>query len=287
MGNKITLTFSAIPKPLQAIKNPPESLYVTGVDIAEIMSRPRIAVIGSRKITTYGKIVTKNLVNELAKRDIVIVSGLAIGVDALAHQTALETGSLTVAILPNSLDQIYPSSHQRLAQKITKQGLLMTEYAEEQGMKSYKGNFVARNRLVSGLSDAVLITEAAKNSGTLHTARFAVQQGKKVFAVPGDITSAESAGTNKLIQEGAILVTSARDIFNELQIAASPLRADVLRGDNPQEQKIIELLQKGVSDREVLYAKSGLAAPIFSQSLTMLEIRGHVRSLGSNKWALV
>ncbi len=288
MSNKITLTLKEIPEVLQTIPNPPETLYVTGVNIEETMQRPRVAIVGSRKVTSYGDNITTKLASELAKCGVVIVSGLALGIDALAHKAALKAGGLTVAVLPNSLDSIYPSSHAQLARNITKQGVLISEYRSNQGMKSYKGNFIARNRLVSGLSDAVLVTEAAENSGTLHTAHFAIKQGKKLFAVPGNITSPTSAGTNALIRQGATLVTSAQDILSALNIPITVSQPVVATSDNPNEQKILTLLQQQETlNGAELQAMSALETPLFNQCITMLEIKGLIRASRPNIWTLV
>ncbi len=288
MGNKIIIPLMDIPPLLKSIPNAPKALYVQGIDISEILSRPRVAIVGSRKVTAYGKSVTTKLASELAQQGIVIVSGLALGVDALAHRAALDAGGLTVAILPNSLNRIYPNSHRQLAQQITQQGVLVTEYEDGTDMPSYKGNFIARNRIVSGISDAVLITEASLNSGTLHTANFAKKQGRKVFAVPGNITSPTSAGTNQLIQAGATLITNAQDIFVKLGITQKqPAITRAKRSySNPNEQIIIGLLRSGITDGGELYIRSKLDLQLFNQSLTMLEITEIICPLGNNQWKL-
>lgn len=274
------------PEPLKTIPNPPKQLYATGVDIAEILSRPRVAIVGSRKVTPYGKTITIKFAEELARQGIVIVSGLALGVDSLAHKAALNAGGLTVAVLPTGLDTIYPSAHRQLAKDIIKQGMVLTEYPE--GTASLKYNFIERNRIVSGLSDAVLITEAAEKSGTLHTARHALAQSKKVFAIPGNITSPMSTGANQLIQRGATLVTRPEDLLETLGITSKkrPKKARPTSKD-PHEQKILDLLFSGVTDTSDLLLKSNLDVRIFNQALTMLEISGAIKSLGNNHWSLL
>lgn len=273
------------PELLQSIPNPPKTLYATGVDMQEILSRPRIAIVGSRRVSPYGKTITSLFASELAKQGIVIVSGLALGVDALAHTAALEAGGLTVAVLPTGLDRIYPSSNQRLAHAITKQGMLLTEYPD--GTRSFKGNFIARNRLVSGLSDAIIITEAAEQSGTLHTAAFAKKQGKQVFAIPGNITSPLSKGANQLLRSGAAPATDPQDILSFLGITPKTAARDNKPvSANPHEQKILNLLYGGITDGAVLRQESGLAIQDFNQSLTMLELSGAIKSLGNNHWSL-
>lgn len=272
------------PELLRSIPNPPKTLYITGVNIQEVLSRPRIAIVGSRKVTPYGKTVTALFASELAKQGVVIVSGLALGVDTLAHRAAIEAGGLTVAVLPTGLDKIYPSSNQRLAQAITKQGLLLTEYPE--GTRSFKGNFIARNRLVSGISDAIIITEAAEQSGTLHTAAFAKKQGRSVFAVPGNITSPLSKGANQLIKSGATAITDPQDILDFLGITAKEARENKPQVANPNEQTIVDLLYSGITEGAILQRESKLDIQNFSQSLTMLELSGIIKPLGNNHWSL-
>lgn len=282
--NRLTLTSPNFPEVLKSIPTPPKELYVQGASLSEILNRPCVTVIGSRKVSTYGRSVTITLTTELARAGVVIVSGLAIGVDAIAHRAALDAGGLTIAVLPSSLDDIYPRSHHQLAMRILEQGgVLISEYPS--GTPTYPGNFIARNRIASGLSQAVLITEAAEKSGTLHTARFALEQGKDVLAVPGNITSPTSAGTNNLIKTGAAPVTSADDIFHALGIQA---KAPALRprGSTPAEQAILDLLAGGEADGDTLLTQSKFEVSTFNQTLTMLEITGKIRSLGANKWAL-
>jgi DNA processing protein len=286
MSNKIVLTGYAIPEVLQVIPNAPKELFLNG-DLTETLSRPRVAIVGSRKVTPYGKAITTQLAGELAGQGVAIISGLAFGVDALAHQAALEAGGITTAVLPTGLDKIYPSSHTGLAKNILDSGgALLTEYPD--GTVGHKGNFIRRNRLVSGLSDAVLITEAAEHSGTMHTAAFAIKQGRKLLVVPGNITSSQSVGTNNLIKAGAKLVTSAADILHALGIKFAA-RDPKKRPSNldPNEQLILDLLFDGTSDGAELLSRTDMDIQLFSQTLTMLEISGQISSLGNNHWSLL
>lgn len=254
-------------------------------DVNELLSRPSIAVVGSRKVSAYGKIVTTQLTEGLAKAGLVIISGLALGVDSLSHKAALDGGGLTIAVLPCGLDRIYPATHRMLARRILEQGgALITEYPEGTGV--YPSNFIARNRIASGLADAVLITEAAEKSGSLHTARFALEQGKDVLAVPGNITSPTSVGTNNLIKSGANPVTCVDDVLYAMGLAPISTKREAPRGQDPDEQLLLDLLFAGVSDGHELLAKSGLEVSHFNQTLTMLEIRGLIRPLGNNSWSL-
>jgi DNA processing protein len=225
------------------------------------------------------------MVHDLSKAGIVIISGLALGVDSLAHKSALEAGGLTIAVLPSGLDNIYPASHYGLARQILQQGgALVSEYPS--GQTAQKHHFIARNRIASGLGDALLITEAAEKSGTLHTANFALEQGRPVLAVPGNITSPTSAGTNNLIKTGATPVTTVDDIFHALGLEAPGGAKKAPASANPDEQVLLDLLFSGISDGSELLERSSMELRLFNQTLTMLEIRGRIRALGNNHWGL-
>ncbi len=202
----------------------------------------------------------------------------------MAHQAALEAGGTAVAVLASGLDQITPAANHWLGQKILKQGgALISEYPP--GAPVHKYNFVARNRLVAGLSQAVLITEAAAKSGSLHTVNFALDQGKTVMAVPGNINSSLSAGTNQLIKTGALPVTELADILLALGLTPTPQQLSLPTG-NPAEIAILELLQTGITDGGELLKQSKLKPQTFNQTLTMLEITGHIYALGAGRWGL-
>jgi DNA processing protein len=274
------------PELLRCIPDPPKELFVLGTRKAlhDLLQRPRVAVVGSRKLSSYGRVVTMQLAGELARAGVVIVSGLAIGVDAVAHHAALEAGGLTLGVLAGGLDYIHPTSNQQLAEQIVQQGgVLLSEYPV--GIPSYPQQFIARNRIVSGISHAVLITEAAEKSGTLHTARFALEQGRDVLAVPGNITSPGSVGVNNLIKTGATPVTCTQDVLHALGIE-SRARKKIVKGATPEEQLILDLLAAGESDGDQLQQLSKLNIQAFNQHLTMLEISGKIRSLGANTWTL-
>jgi DNA processing protein len=271
------------PAQLQYISDPPRQLYYLG-NLEGALAQPRLAIVGSRKVSAYGKSITASLAKAAAEQEITIVSGLALGVDGIAHQAALEAGGKTIAVLPSGLDKIYPATHHQLAERILKQGgALITEYPF--GSEPFKTNFIARNRIVSGISNAVLITEAAVKSGSLHTANFALKQGKTLMAVPGNITSELSAGTNNLIKVGATPVTEIRDILVAMNLQQVSKRAMPL-GANQEELSILDLLQQGISDSSELLHHSQLAPQIFNQTLTMLEITGKIRPLGAGHWGI-
>lgn len=279
---KQKLKGKAIPTLMQQIPSSPKELFIIG-NLESLLDRPRLSVVGSRKVTPYGIAVTRQLVTEVANRGVVIISGLALGVDAVAHQACLAAQGQTIAILPCGLDEIYPRSHTQLAQHILKQGgALVSEYPE--GSAPFKANFVARNRLVAGFGDALLVTEAAEKSGTLHTVNFALEQGKTVFAVPGNITSSQSKGTNNLIKTGASPVTEASDILRELGVEDTEQQTQLFTNSD-EERVVLELLHSGVTDGTVLLKQSKLPPAIFNQTITMLEITGRIQALGNNQWS--
>lgn len=281
---KLTLSSGEIPEAVCHIPAPPAQLYVACQDLGVLLQQPRLAVVGSRKITPYGKTISDTLAMLVAQAGIVIVSGLAYGVDAVAHRAALQAGRPTIAVLPGSLEAIYPAGHRNLAAQIIKQGgALITEYSP--GTRIYAGNFIARNRIIAALSSAILITEAAQKSGALHTARFALEQGKDVLAVPGPITSPMSVGANNLIKRGAAPVTEASDIFHILGVSTQLVQRTP-KGDTPNEQLLIDILQQGALDGDQLHQQSELPIHLFNQAVSMLEIKGVVRPLGANLWAL-
>lgn len=282
--NKLTLEDDSTPDILRHIASPPQQLFVAGTPLDEVMQHPRVAVVGSRKVSAYGREVTTKLAHELASRGVVIISGLALGVDSLAHKAALEAGGMTVAVLPGPIEKVYPSSHAQLAKQIYDSGgTLVSEYPE--GTEIFLSNFIARNRLISALAQAVLITEAAERSGSLHTARFALEQGRDVLAVPGSIFSETSAGANNLIKSGATPVTDYTDVLHVLGIEERPVQQSLLIGSTPAEQAILDILSTGSRDTDVLMFESKLDVTEFNQTLTMLEITGKIRSLGAGQWS--
>lgn len=281
--NMLTVSESGLAPIFEGILPTVDTLYVRSDNVEDLFSRPRVAIVGSRRVTPYGKAVTMQFAGELAKQGVVIVSGLAIGVDGFAHRAALEAGGLTIAVLPGSVETPYPSRHSGLAQGILEQGgALISEYPA--GAIAYKNQFIERNRIVAGMSDALLITEAAINSGTMHTARFALEQGKDVLAVPGNITSPLSAGTNNLIKSGALPATRVEDVLTVLGLKTqTPLK---IAGNTPYEQTILDLLQADVRDGSQLLERAALPVDQFNQTLTMLEITGKIRALGNNQWSV-
>lgn len=268
---------------ISSIAKCPEKLYFRGQLPSSRLAS--VAIIGSRKPTSYGEEVTYKLAFDLAKKGLVIISGLAYGVDSIAHRAALEAGGLTIAVLASGLDIIYPAIHKKLAEKIIDSGgALISQYAPGIAPRGFQ--FLERNQIVSGLADALIVTEAAARSGTMSTVRYALDQGREVFVVPGNITSPLSVGCNNLIKQGATPITCAEDV---LEIIAPNLitgQAILPLGDNQSESKIIELIQAGIRDGGILQAESGLPPGDFASLLSIMEINGQIRALGGNQWTL-
>lgn len=281
--NRISPDESKYLQILSSIAKKPEALYYTG-KLPETR-RPTVAIVGTRKPTAYGKEVTTRFAGELARKGVVIVSGLALGVDALAHTAALEAGGTTLAVLGNGLHYIYPTANRALAERILKNGgAILTEY--EEGVDARSHQFLERNRIVSGLADAIIITEAAQRSGTLNTATHALEQGKEVFVVPGNITSPMSLGCNALIKQGAMPLVSSDDVLEVIAPEFLSGQASLFRSGDPLQQKIIDLINSGVRGGDELQQQADCSATDLSTALTMLEINGAIRALGGNQWTI-
>lgn len=281
--NKLSIVNSAYASVLAEIPSPPGELFVAGKLPAE--RRPSVAIIGSRRSTPYGVEVTRRLAKDLAAQGVVIISGLALGIDKIAHEAALEADGTTIAVLANGLHRVYPASHLGLAQQIIKHGgALVSE--KPLGYEARRHDFLARNRLVSGLADAIIVTEATDRSGTLSTVNHALEQNKTVFAVPGPITSLLSVGPNRLIQQGAHVALNAEDVLAVIAPKLIRSTAERVTGDTPLEVRIIELIRSGVRNGEELLAQSEAATSEFLQTMSMLELKGSIRPLGGNQWNL-
>jgi DNA processing protein len=312
---------------LNSIAVKPKILYLYGylpenrlkLGCKKLKIRPKsIAIVGSRKPTKYGENIAYRLAYEAARRGAVVVSGLAYGIDSVAHRAALDAGGVTVAVLGTPIDQIYPRPHRPLAAEIVeKGGCVLSELPP--GASFYpKTSFLKRNRIISGLADVVVIPEAAERSGSLNTAAHALEQGREVFAVPGDITRPLSRGCNRLIRQGA---TPMLEIDDVLEVLFPTPRRKITQttlpiGDSPVETKILQLLASGVQDGEQIMqgikielAKSSadksagetavsvdngikqqevnsLTVAEFNQAITLLEIKNRVVALGANQWML-
>ena len=272
---------------LASIANPPKSLCFMGK--LPTSGAPVVAIVGSRKPSAYGREVTEQLAGDLATAGCIIVSGLALGIDGIAQKAALEAGGTVIGVIPNELPDISPQTNYKLAMNIIeKGGAILSEWKKGDGKVVNRWSFLERNRLVSGLADAVIITEAAERSGTLNTAAHALSQGRDVFAVPGNITSPLSAGCNALLKQGAYPATEAKDILQIIapeQLKKSD-QSQLPLGSSPEETIIINLIAGGVRSGDQLQQQSGLSASNFSTALTMLEINGVIKPLGANNWTL-
>lgn len=265
---------------LRNIHKPPEKLFYMG----ELPSErpPCVAIVGTRKPTDYGKAVTIQLAKDLSKAGVYVISGLAFGVDSIVHEAVLNANGKTIAVIPTSLDNIYPSSHRNLAKKIIEQGgAVISE--QELNSTVMKHHFLQRNRLISGLADAVIVTEATERSGTLSTVAHALEQGKEVFAVPGNITSLNSVAPNQLLKSGAHVVTSAEDILNVLypHLVNKPKIPVAM---TTEEALILKVLEGGPLDSDEIISRTKLEPSDFMQAMTMLEISGVVKSMGGGLW---
>jgi DNA processing protein len=279
--NKLKLQDAAFPEILARIPSPPKMINWTGRPPESWLDRPKVAVVGSRKMTAYGQAVTSKLSARLAEAGVVIISGLAFGIDITAHKSALAVQGTTVAVLASGLDNITPRSHYHIARQIIRNGTLISERPE--GAAVHPGLFVVRNRIISGLADVVLVTEAALKSGSLHTARFALEQGKTVMAVPGNINSPSSEGCNNLIKSGAVPVTSADDVLFALNIA-QPEKKAVQINASAEERLVFGFIQKGMTDQEEIAHASRLGGQELAGVLTMLELSGRIRPAGGGNW---
>lgn len=246
--------------------------WLADTDIKELLEKPAIAVVGNRKYSAYGSAVTRSICSDLARQGVVIVSGLALGIDSIAHRAALEAGGLTIAVMPAGLDTVYPSSHKNLAAMIIKNGgALISEYPIGVGVQ--KHHFIARNRIISSLALATLIIEAPRKSGSLHTASFALDQGKPVMAIPGNIDRFNSLGTNQLIKNGAHLITEAADIMDIVGIRITSVLKPQLSGLCKEERMVVAILGEGATDVDKLQRSCRLPLHVLLPLLTRLELK--------------
>ena len=272
------------PSLLRNIPDPPFVLYVRG----ELLPRDEwaLAVVGTRSASVYGKEVTRTLAGGLAASGVTIVSGLALGIDTAAHRAALEAGGRTIAVLGCGVDIVYPQRNIRLAREIAANGALVSEYPL--GVRPDSGNFPRRNRIISGLSLGVLMVEGSEHSGARITMDYALEQGREALAVPGNIFSRGSKGTNRLIQQGAKLVTGIGDILEELNLTmvAQHTEAQAVIPDTPAEAAILKHLSAEPVHIDDLGQYTGLPAAELSSTLTMMELKGQVRQVGGMHYVI-
>ena len=246
-----------------------------------------VAVVGTRKVTAYGRQVTEEVASALARNGVTIVSGLARGVDSIAHQAALNAGGRTLAVLGNGVDRVYPPENRKLATQIMEHGALVSDYAL--GTPPDGVNFPPRNRIISGLSMATIVVEAGDTSGALITASFAVEQGRDVFAVPGNINAPQSRGTNRLIRDGAQPLLNPQDVLEALNLtmATEYQAVRVALPSDPVESKLYQLLSHEPKHVDEIRAQANMPIETVSATLVMMELKGMVRQVGGMSYVAV
>ena len=273
------------PAKLKEIDQPPPILYLRGTLSAE--DAWAVAIVGTRAVTAYGRQVTEEIATMLAQNGVTVVSGLARGVDAVAHQATLKAGGRTLAVLGSGIDRIYPPEHRAMAEKIVSQGAVISDYAP--GTPPESANFPPRNRIISGLSLAVVVIEAAETSGALITASFAAEHGREVFAVPGNIFAPQSKGTNRLIAAGAKPLLVVKDILDALDLTRNIERREIRKvlPADPTEAALFQLIGQEPLHVDDIRARTGLPIDRVSSTLAMMELKGMVRQVGGMQYVAV
>lgn len=282
----VTLLDEDYPTNLKEIFDPPWVLYMKGIPLNDMAL---IGMVGARKASTYGKWAADHFARKLVRAGVGIVSGLAYGIDAAGHQGCLDAGGYSVGVLGSGIDKIYPSSNRKLYEEMELKGTIISEYGP--GVEPQKHFFPARNRIISGLSAGVLVIEARERSGALITAEFAMEQGREVFAIPGNINSKLSVGTNKLLRDGARLVMETNDVTDPIQ-SILPTRShekvlesvDLLLSD--EEKQIFNIVADQPIPIEMLLHKSDLSISELNGILTILELKGLVQQLPGKRFTV-
>ncbi len=280
----ITIFDKEYPKLLCHIPDPPFLLYIKGS--TEAWQNNCFAVVGTRALSEYGKRTTPHITLDLARAGFTIVSGLATGIDTLAHKSALDAGAKTIAVLGTGIDEraLYPQLNLSLARKIIeKGGAVISEYAP--GTHGTKFSFPQRNRIISGLSRGVLVVEADRISGAMITAKCALEQNRDVFALPGSIFAKTSEGANDLIKKGAKLVACADDILEEYGLESKKMKK-IIKAESPEEEKILTVLTDEPATADDIIRKTGLTAPQANATLMIMEIGKKIKNLGGGKFVL-
>ncbi len=265
------------PSLLREIDYPPPVLFYKG-DLS-LLKENIVAIVGTRKPTSYGEEVTEKIASELAEADIPVVSGLARGIDAVAHKSVIESQGKTIAVLPSPPDRIYPRRHEELAEKIAERGLILSEYLP--GSRVFKQNFYLRNRIISGVSKAVIVVEAGERSGALITARYALEQNREVYAVPGSIFSDRSRGTNYLIKMGAVPFLDTEDFLRDLGLQKNFLNIQLPELDD-REREVFELIEKDGVHFDALLNMSKKGFGELMDILFNLQIKGYIEETHPN-----
>lgn len=275
----------AYPSSLKSIATPPPILYYRGS--LDCFDRKAVAIVGTRLMTSYGKMMAAEIAKTLAENGIVVVSGLARGIDSVAHATTIANGGETIAVLGSGVDVIYPAEHRNLAASICRQGMILSDYAP--GTQPERQNFPPRNRIIAGLALCTVVIEAGERSGSLITARFAAEQGREVFVVPGNLRAPQSIGANRLIRDGARPLLSVDDILNFIDSthAASVSntflpKAQQINYEEPLEQQIIDLIRNEPLHVDEIARLLKLPSGTLAAKLTLLELKGFVDQIGPN-----
>jgi len=283
----VTLQDADYPAQLKKLPDAPPVLYIKGTLIPD--DERALSIVGTRKATTYGRDTAHYFAKSLANHQVTVVSGLAQGIDAAAHRGALDGGGRTFAVLGSGIDRIYPREHFKMANEIVQHGAIISEFPI--GAPPEARNFPRRNRIISGLSLGVLIVEAPEKSGAMITATTAAEQGRDVFAVPGNIFNAASRGTNRLIQDGAKLVMDVKDILDEFNIVHQTVQtrvtAEKIAPANDNEIAILDYLSADPIYVDDLVRMSGLPVSVVSSTLTILELKSLIRSVGYMQYSLI
>ena len=281
----IAMSDKEYPQLLKQITNPPIVLYVKGsVDLLSSKSN-KIAVVGTRHITSYGRQITEMFAADLAGAGLVVVSGMALGVDGVAHKATIDSGGKTIAVLGNGVDTPYPTENEKLYEEILDSGgAVLSEFPP--GMPPSIGSFPSRNRIVAGLSLGVLVTEGASDSGSLITANFGLEFGRKVFAVPGPITSPLSKAPLDLISKGARLVTSTDDILRELNIKSSSSQIkNSPKGETKEEKLVLKILENEPLDFDEIARLTKIDSSKLASIISMMEIKGIIKTLSGGTFS--
>jgi DNA processing protein len=273
------------PQRLKEIEQPPPVLYIRGDYLPDDLFA--VAIVGTRRVTAYGRQITEELAAYLASNGITVVSGLARGVDAIAHQTALKAGGRTIGVLGSGVDKIYPPEHRGLAGKMMESGAIVSDYAP--GTPPDASNFPPRNRIISGLSLAVVVIEAGETSGALITAEFAAEQGREIFAVPGSILAPQSKGTNKLIQNGALPLLSVNDLMQALNLTrmGEQKAARKVIPSDETEARLMNVLGEEPVHVDEIRNRTDLPIEKVSATLALMELKGMVRQVGGMNYVAV
>jgi len=280
----ITLDDPRYPPLLKHVSDAPPMLYVRGN--LQPGDELALGVVGTRRASVYGKQICERIVGEVAGRGVTIVSGLARGIDAVAHRVSLSSGGRTIAVLGSGVDVIYPAEHRGLAAEIAHNGAIISEYPL--GTQPEAGNFPPRNRIISGMSRAVLVVEAGETSGALITATYAGDQGRDVLAVPGSILAPGCVGTNRLIQQGAKLVQDVNDVLDELNVhtVGQQLAFRALTPEDPVERSLLDVLSGEPLHVDEIVRKVGLPTATVSGALALLELKGMARHVGGMSYVI-